>query len=250
MKRTLATLFLLASVTPFAVQAQWLTLDKPGIPRTPDGKPNLAAPAPRTADGHAELTGLWRSAGTSGDLRDTSKLQAWALTAMAAHEKNYYKDGPHMQCLPTGPAGFAGGMRRIVQSPTVIAVLNGDLTYRQIFTDGRELEPDPLPIFMGYSVGRWDGDTLVVDTTNFNGRAGVRGSGEQLHLVERFTRVDDTTLLYEFTVDDPTVFTKPWSAALPMTKSTDRIYEYACHEGNYALPNILRGAREDERRRQ
>src|SRR3954462_12102199 len=83
-------------LVPFQVAAQWLDMPTPGIPRTADGKPNLTAPAPRAADGHPDLSGLWRGAGTKGDLRDTSKLQAWARESMAAHEKTYYKDGPHM----------------------------------------------------------------------------------------------------------------------------------------------------------
>jgi hypothetical protein len=87
-----------------------------------------------------------------------------------------------------------------------------------------------------------------VDTTNFTDKTNFRGADENLHLIERFTRVDETTLLYEFTVDNPTAFTRPWSAALPMARTSDRIFEYACHEGNYALEGILRGARSEERR--
>src|ERR1044072_9202142 len=124
MKGQLAIVLLLAACAP--AQAQWLDLKTPGIPRGADGKPDLTAPAPRTADGRPELTGLWRPAGTSGDLRDESKIQDWAVKMRAARESNYYKDGPHMQCLPNGPAAIAGGggggMRRIVQSPTGIAV--------------------------------------------------------------------------------------------------------------------------------
>jgi len=108
--------------------------------------------------------------------------------------------------------------------------------------------PSAVRRWQGDSRGRWDGATLVVDTTNFTDKTNFRGSGEQLHLVERFTRVDAKTLLYEFTVDDPATFTKPWSAALPMTKTSDRVFEYACHEGNYALQDILRGARAEEKR--
>jgi hypothetical protein len=92
----------LTSVT--ALEAQWLDVKTPGIPRTADGNPDLTAPAPRTADGKPELTGLWRSAGTTGDLRDPTKIQAWVQTAMAEHERDYYKNGPHMLCLPGGPA--------------------------------------------------------------------------------------------------------------------------------------------------
>ena len=114
--------------------------------------------------------------------------------------------------------------------------------------DGRPHVPSAVRKWLGDSVGRWDGNTLIVDTTNFTDRTSVRGSDEKLHLVERFTRADARTLLYEFAVDDPSAFTKPWSAALPMTKTNDRVFEYACHEGNYALENILRGARYGERR--
>src|SRR5262245_43306400 len=104
------------------------------------------------------------------------------------------------------------------------------------------------PRWLGEPRGRWDGATLVVDSVHFNGINDVRGSDDQLHLTERFTRVDRDTLLYEFTVDNPTAFTAPWSAVLPMTRSEDRIFEYACHEANYALMDILRGARAGERR--
>ena len=256
MKRRLVTLVLVVSAATAApLSAQWLDLKTPGIPRTADGAPNLSAPLPRTADGRPELTGLWRGAGSRGDLRDASKVQTWARSAMAEHEQNFYKDGPHMQCLPQGPgyatgsAGGGGNIRRIVQSPTVIAILNPDLTYRQIFTDGRALEEDPLPIWMGYSVGRWDGDTLVVETTNFSDRTSFRGSDAELRLVERFRRVDAKTLDYQFTVDNPSVFSRTWTVSLPMTASDGRIYEYACHEANYAMTGILRGARAQEKER-
>src|SRR5690606_3396476 len=131
MKVRLATLALLLASAP--ATAQWLTLKTPGIPRTADGSPDLSAPAPRTSDGRPDLTGLWRSAGVRGDLRDPSKVQPWARDAMAAHERTYYRDGPHMRCLPSGPGYIAsgaaggGGYRRIVQSPTVIAILYPDL---------------------------------------------------------------------------------------------------------------------------
>jgi hypothetical protein len=105
-----------------------------------------------------------------------------------------------------------------------------------------------VPRWLGEPRGRWEGTTLVVDSIHFSGVNDVRGSDDQLHLTERFTRVDRDTLLYEFTVDNPTAFTAPWSALLPMTRSDDRMFEYACHEGNYALMDILRGARAGERR--
>src|SRR5882672_2112562 len=230
MKRRLATLVLLAA-------SQWLDLKTPGVPRTADGKPNLTAPAPRTADGHPELTGLWRPAGTSGDLRDESKIQDWAVKLRAAREANYYKDGPHMQCLPSGPANIAGGMRRIVQSPTVIAILNGDLTYRQIFTDGRALEPDPLPIWMGYSVGRWDGDTLVVESNGYNGKTWLHTEGlghtERLRITERYRRLDFGHLQLDVTYDDPGTFSAPLHAAVKMEYAADdELLETVCNEAS------------------
>jgi hypothetical protein len=113
--------------------------------------------------------------------------------------------------------------------------------------DGRPHLPAAVRRWQGDPRGHWEGNTLVVETTNFTDKTNVRGSGEGLRLVERFTRADANTLLYEFTLDDPASFTKPWSAVLPMAKTDDRIYEYACHEGNYALTGILRGARAGER---
>jgi hypothetical protein len=115
--------------------------------------------------------------------------------------------------------------------------------------DGRPHLPPALRSWQGDSRGRWDGDTLVVETTNFTDKTNVRGSGERLRLVERFTRADANTLHYEFTIDDPGSFVKPWTAILPMAKTDDLIYEYACHEGNYAMTGILRGARAGEQSR-
>jgi hypothetical protein len=95
----------------------------------------------------------------------------------------------------------------------------------------------------GDSIGRWEGDTLVVDTTNFAKEGGFRGATTNLHLIERFTRVDKDTLRYEFTVDDPATWTKKWSASIPMTRSDELMFEYACHEANYGLEGVLKGAR-------
>ena len=101
---------------------------------------------------------------------------------------------------------------------------------------------------MGDSVGRWEGDTLVVDTTNFTNKTRFRGSTESLHVVERFTRVDSKTLLYRFTVEDPHTWSRPWTGEYSWPATDGKIYEYACHEGNYALPDILKGARLREKK--
>ena len=233
MTRLLATIILLTSTLP--ASAQWLSLQTPGIPRTADGKPNLTAPAPKTADGKPDLTGLWKGAGTRTELRDPSKIQQWAKDLMAERERNFYKDGPQFQCMPSGPAQIAGGMRQIVQGRGMIAVLNGDLTYREIFTDGRELEQDPLPIWMGYSVGRWDGDTLVVESNGYNDKTWLHGEGlghtEKLRITERYKRVDFGHIQLDVTYDDPGTFTSPVHASVKLEYVTDdQLLEYVCAE--------------------
>ena len=108
---------------------------------------------------------------------------------------------------------------------------------------GRPHRDDVAPSYRGDSVGRWEGDTLVVDTTNFTDKTRFRGSGENLHVIERFSRIDADTLLYRFTIDDPTTWAQPWTGEYTWPATKELLYEYACHEGNYALGNILRGAR-------
>ena len=239
MSRLLSALLLLASTT--SAYAQWLDLPTPGIPRLPDGKPNLQAPAPRAPDGRPELSGLWRPASVSGDLRDTSRLQPWVRDAMAAHEKNYYKQGPHMQCLPSGPGyiagagGGGGGYKRIVQGASTLAILNSDLTYRQVFLDGRKLEADPLPIWMGYSVGRWDGASLVVDSNGYNAKTWLHPEGlvhsEQLRVTERYSRPEFGRLVIDVTYVDPGAFDRPLHAVVEMRYAADdEMLELVCNE--------------------
>jgi hypothetical protein len=117
-----------------------------------------------------------------------------------------------------------------------------------VWLDGRPHPPDSVRLWLGASRGKWEGKTLVVDTRNFNGKVGFRGTGERLHLVERLTRVNANELLYEFTVNDPDTFTRPWTARMPLTRSDVQLFEYACHEGNHALEDILRGARYAEKK--
>jgi hypothetical protein len=118
---------------------------------------------------------------------------------------------------------------------------------RYIHMDGRAHLPSNVRQWLGDSIGHWENDTLVVDTTNFTDKTRFRGSGENLHVVERFTRVDPGTILYRVTIDDPTTFTKPWTLEYPFLATRGPIYEYACHEGNYAMPDILGGARLSEK---
>jgi hypothetical protein len=138
---------------------------------------------------------------------------------------------------------------QIVQSPGYIAILQ-EMMYeaRIIPLDGRAHLDPRVRAYMGDARGHWEGDTLVIDTTNFIGQDDFYGADENLHLTERLTRTDANTILYQFTVNDPTAFTKSWSGEIPLTKSTEAIYEYECQEGNYALVDILAGARAQEAR--
>ena len=239
MKRRLATLVLLASTTPLA--AQWLTLPTPGIPRTADGEPALSAPVPRTADGRPDLTGLWRARRVSGDLDDPTKVQEWARTLIAERERSFFQNSPRYQCLPSGPAYLAvGGVRRIVQNPTVIAFLYSDMAYRQIFMDGRELEPDPLPTWMGYSAGRWDGDTLVVESNGYNDKTWLHSLGlshtESLRISERYHRSDFGHMRLDVTYEDPGAFDSPLNAVIEMGfVADDEMLETVCNEASEGL---------------
>ncbi len=240
MKRRLATLVLLASTTP--VVAQWLTLPTPGVPRTADGEPDLPAPAPRTDDGHPDLSGLWVPVEVSGDLRDTSKVHEWARTMIIERERRFFEGSPRFRCLPSGPAyltavGFSGGLRRIVQHRTVIAFLYADLAYRQIFMDGRELEPDPLPVWMGYSVGRWDGDTLVVESNGYNDKTWLHSRGlphtESLRMTERYHRSDFGHIQLDVTYEDPGAFDSSLHAVVEMEFVADNeLLETVCNEAS------------------
>ena len=178
--------------------------------------------------------------------------------ARAAERRAHPADGPEDRSLGercllfnAGPPMLPGpynNFMQIVQTRDHVAIYNEMIhDARVIPLDGRPHAPAQVRLWLGDSRGRWDGRTLVVDTTNYTDKTNVRGSSPGLHLVERFTRADADTLLYEFTVDDPSSFVKPWSAALPMRKTAEQVFEYACHEGNHALQGILRGARFEEK---
>jgi hypothetical protein len=148
---------------------------------------------------------------------------------------------------PMLPSAYNNNVQ-IFQTPGTVVLLNEMINdARVIPLDGRPHLPPQVRLWRGDSRGRWEGNTLVVDTTNFRDDVNFRGATRAVHLVERFTRVNADTLLYEFTVSDPATWTKPWSVALPMTKTEGPLYEYACHEGNYGMVNILAGARAQEK---
>ena len=136
---------------------------------------------------------------------------------------------------------------QIVQTPTHVVILaEMGNAIRIIPIDGRRHLPDSIRQWQGDSRGRWNGDTFVVETTNFNDKVQFRGASEQLRLVERFKRIDRDTIMYTFTASDPTSWTDSWTAEIPMRSLNELMYEFACHEANYGLANILRGARTEE----
>ena len=147
---------------------------------------------------------------------------------------------------PTLPNYFYNNLKQIVQTPTSILILIEMVHDVRVIRMNAEHLPKNIRKWMGDSVGRWEGDTLVVDTTNFTGKTQFRGSSETLHVVERFTRVDSKTLLYRFTVEDPMTWDRPWTGEYPWVATGEHLYEYACHEGNYSLANMMRGARAKE----
>jgi len=179
----------------------------------------------------------------------------------AALNKGHEFDGPENRGLaerciiwgnegpPMLPVGYNSNLQ-IVQGEGYVAIMQEMIhDVRIIPTDGRPHVPSDVKQLMGDARGHWEGNTLVVDTTNFTNRTAFRGSGENLHVVERFTRTDPDTVLYQFTVDDPTAWAHSWSAEVPMTKIDGPIFEYACHEGNYGMRNNLTGARAEEKKK-
>ena len=150
---------------------------------------------------------------------------------------------------PMVPSAYNNNMQ-IVQTRDHVVILNEMIhSARVVALNGRPHPPAAIRSLTGDSIGHWEGHTLVVDTTNFSQDAGFRGASRDMRLVERFTRVDANTLKYEFTIDDPATWTKKWSASIPMTRSDELIYEYACHESNYGLEGVLKGARYEDQQK-
>ncbi|MGH9254068.1 MAG: hypothetical protein ACRD3C_05810 [Vicinamibacterales bacterium] len=235
MKLFLATLVLVAGTMPAA--AQWLDRPWPGIPRTADGKPNLMAPAPRGPDDKPDLSGIWNGEDPA-PRPDPTDMKPGVRDLARQQQEEFFKMRPAYRCLPNGPeAEKFGGWKRVLQTPTAIAILNDDLTHRLIFMDGRELEANPAPSWMGYSVGRWDGDTLVVDSVGFNDKTWVSRRGlshtEALRMRERYRRRDFGHLEIEVTVTDPGAYAKPWSYTVEKTLAADtEMLELVCERSS------------------
>ncbi len=249
MIKTIAALIIMAGALP----AQWLDYPTPGVPRLPDGKPNLTAPAPRTADGKPDLSGLWTTKpGYTGNIARDLKpgevsFTPWGSKLYQHRVQTQGTDDPQAYCVLSGvprehvvPYPF-----KILNSSGMVVILYEALhSYRQIFMDGRKLPKDPNPAWMGYSVGHWEGDTLVVESSGFvddnwldnNGHPGT----ESLHLTERFHRRDYGHIDLQMTIDDPKVYTKPWTVHLEFTATPDtELIEYVCDENEKDLKHLV-----------
>jgi hypothetical protein len=234
--------------------AQWLNHPAPGTPRLPDGKPNLSAPVPRAADGRPDLSGVWEVVGdlvmpTDGrvrskyvyniaaDLPGGAPFQPWSRAVHAQRQKALGVGAPTEQCLPHGiPDAMLTRTLpfKIIQTPGVTIVLYEEFNnWRQVFTDGRGLPLDPQPAWLGYSIGRWDGDTFVIETAGFNDKSWLDAGGtphtDALRTVERLRRVDFGHMEIEFSFDDPKTFTRPWSTTVRFNLLADTdLLEHHC----------------------
>ncbi len=258
------------STVPLA--AQWFHYPTPGVPRLANGKPNLNAPTPRTADGKPDLSGIWLAGNAlpcPADLRDGDDClekiplsheavdfafsllaglpyQPWAAALVKQREADHSKDDPHARCLPPNfPRAFAfPHLQKLIQIPGLLAILDEfNASYRQIFTDGRPLPEDPQPSWNGYSSGKWDGDTLVVETIGFRDDLWLDMKGNPMtsaaRVTERFRRPNYGRLEIEVTVNDPKAYTKPWTVALKQVIKLDtELVDEICLENEKSVQHM------------
>jgi hypothetical protein len=266
-----------ASVTALA---QWPDYPASGVPKTADGKPNLTGPTPKTADGKPDLSGIWLYArppmppapapaanapapsgppeivplavrlsqfwNLGASFKDGLPFQPWAAELHRQRVARNSEDNPDAHCLPLGLMQLHthGQPRKMIQTPGVIVILyEANAGVRQIFTDGRPMPKDPQPWWFGYSVGKWDGDTLVVETTGFRdmGWLDVEGSPltESGKLIERFHRPDYGHLDIDVTIDDPKAYTKPWTITVHQRIMLNtELIEFICQENEKDSPHL------------
>ena len=216
------------------------------MPRTPDGKPDLAAPVPRGEAGRPVLSGLWRPAPslvgdiTRGYSGGTVPYQPWAETLFKKRVADFARDDPSAKCIMGGVprADFVPYPFKIFEVPGMVVILYEAIQgYRQIFTDGRQLPKDPNPAWMGYSVGRWEGDVFVVESSGFNDDVWLDNMGRPataaLRVTERFVRRNIGQMDIDITIDDPKAYTQPWSVTQRLALQPDaELIEYICNENN------------------
>ena len=234
--------------------AQWLDHPTAGIPRLPNGKVNLAAPLPRKANGQPDLSGIWQVPGIrfllniAVDLKDVNvPFQPWAAAIYKERVENFGKDDPNNRCLPsiTPEKVAVTSPWKVVEIPGETIILYESRTiFRQIFTDGRAFPKDMQPAWQGYSVGKWDGDTFVVDTKGFNDKGWLDTNGhpvtDALHVIERYTRKDFGHMDVAITIDDPKAYTRPWTVVEPAVYQADtELIEYICEENNKDVAHIV-----------
>ena len=233
--------------------AQWLKVPSKGIPRLPDGTPNLAAPTPKTSDGKIDLSGLWMpTARYIGNIASDLKpgevpLRPWAEALYKKRQEDKSKDDPTGHCIP-------GGVPRSNAVPYPFKILNSDGMvvilyeavhgYRQIFTDGSELPKDPNPNWQGYSVGRWEKEAFVVDSSGFVENSWLDNGGhpgtESLRVTEQFRRKDFGHLEIAVTINDEKAYTKPWTITMPYEFLADTdLLEYVCTENEKDLQHLV-----------
>jgi hypothetical protein len=234
--------------------AQWLQVPGKNTPHRKDGKPDLSAPAPRTGHGKRDLSGIWGTespkylANIAADFQPGElPIQPWAealtkerMTGVHASEES------NANCQPQGVPRIDATPNpfKIVQEPELIVILYEAFgQFRQIFLDGRQLPKDPNPTWLGYSVGRWEGDTLVVETSGFNGRTWLDQAGhpttDALHVTERYRRRDFGHMDIQVTIDDPKAYTKAWTVSEPMQLLPDTdLLEFVCNENEKDLKHL------------
>ena len=251
---TAAAVLTVSSLLSTPLAAQWVKIPPAAIPRSPDGKPNLLAPPPKLSDGHPDLSGIWEPNANkylrniAADLKpEEVPFQPWAKAVFEERATgSRSKEDPDANCLPQGVPKIdaAPAPWKIVQTPRFIVIVYEAFNlWRQIFLDGRELAKDSNPSWQGYSTGKWDGDTLVVDTRGFNGKAWLdqlgRPSTDALHVIERFRRKDFGHMDIQITIDDPKAYTKPWTVTEDVQLRPDiELLEFICNENNRDVEHL------------
>jgi len=250
--------------------AQWTAYPAAKLPRAADGRVDLTAPTPRTADGKPDLSGIWNYAGVLGfrggppppppgtppqatfwnieaGIKEGLPFTPYGAELRRQRMANDSKDNPDAACLPIGytQSHTHSQPRKLIQLPGLIVILYEALhSYRQIFMDGRQLPKDPNPTWMGYSIGRWEGDTLVVQSSGFVENNWLDNGGhmgtESLRLTERFRRRDFGHIDLAITIDDPKAYVKPWTVNLEFTLTPDTdLIEYVCSENEKDIQHLV-----------
>jgi len=250
-----ATLVLSLLAAPLL--AQWTNVPETEVPLTAEGQLDPEAPPPRLPSGRIDLQGIWipedvrylRNLALDMDPEDVP-YQPWAKALFDERKDgSHSREDPDANCLPQGvpKVNFAPNPWKVIETPISIVIIYETFTYwRQIFTDGRGVDPNALPTWMGYSTGTWEGDTFVVETRGFNGKAWLdqlgRPSTDQLHVTERFTRTSFGSMTLDVTIDDPGAYTAPWLASGVVHLQPDwEPLEFICGENNKDLENLPGG---------